>query len=84
MQAKRFLSKSVVVRELLPQDLKIELASLTSDDLVTRKSWQTDLLKNRSKSLDAPSWLWRGTVDLLISHEGAYLEHCGKYALANS
>jgi uncharacterized protein (DUF2252 family) len=105
MQAERFLNKSVVVRELLPQDLKIELASLTSDealrtarflakivgsahahqmDLVTRKSWQTDLLKNRSKSLDAPSWLWRSTVDLLVSHEGAYLEHCRKYALANS
>jgi hypothetical protein len=27
--------------------------------------------------------VWRSTVDLLISHEGAYLEHCRKYALDN-
>jgi uncharacterized protein (DUF2252 family) len=33
--------------------------------------------------LDAPSWLWRSTVDLLVSHEGAYLDHCRKYALDN-
>ena len=102
MQAERFLNKSVVVRELLPQDLKIELATLTHDealktarflakivgcaharqmDQAGHKSWRADLLKNRSKSLDAPSWLWRSTVDLLVSHEGAYLEHCRKYAL---
>jgi uncharacterized protein (DUF2252 family) len=39
--------------------------------------------KNRSKLLDAPSWLWRSTVDLLVSHERAYLDHCRKYALDN-
>jgi uncharacterized protein (DUF2252 family) len=38
---------------------------------------------NRSKSLDAPSWLWPSMVDLLVSHERAYLEHCRKYALDN-
>jgi uncharacterized protein (DUF2252 family) len=104
MQAARFLNKSVFVRELLPQDLKIALANLTHDEAVRtawflanivgsaharqmdaamRKVWKADLLKNRSTSLDAPSWLWRSTVDLLVSHEGAYLEHCRKYALDN-
>jgi uncharacterized protein (DUF2252 family) len=104
MRAERFLNKSVFVRELLPQDLKIELANLTHDealrtarflanivggaharqmDAAMRKAWKADLLKNRSSSLDAPSWLWRNTVDLLVSHEGAYLEHCRKYALDN-
>lgn len=104
MRAERFLNKSVFVRELLPQDLKIKLEQLTPDeamraarflasvigraharqmDAATRKAWKADLLKNRSKSLDAPSWLWRSTVDLLVSHEGAYLEHCRRYALDN-
>jgi uncharacterized protein (DUF2252 family) len=105
MRAERFLNKSIFVRELLPQDLKIELEQLCCDeamraawflarivgraharqmDVATRKLWKADLLRNRSKSLDAPSWLWRSTVDLLVSHEGAYLEHCRKYALDNS
>ncbi len=104
MRAERFLNKSIVVRELLPQDLKIELEQLTRDEAMraarflasvvgraharqmeaaTRKIWKGDLLKNRSKLLDAPSWLWRSTVDLLVSHEGAYLDHCRKYALDN-
>ncbi|MGH6830686.1 MAG: DUF2252 family protein [Methylocella sp.] len=52
-------------------------------DAATQKAWKADLLKSRSKSHDAPSWLWRSTVDLLVSHEGAYLEHCRKYALDN-
>jgi uncharacterized protein (DUF2252 family) len=52
-------------------------------DAATRKAWKADLLKNWSKSLDAPSWLWRSTVDLPVSHERAYLEHCRKYALDN-
>ncbi len=104
MRAERFLSRSIVVRELLPQDLKIELEQLARDeamraarylasvigsaharqmDAATRKAWRADLSKNRSKSLDAPSWLWRSTVDLLVSHESAYLEPCRKYALDN-
>ena len=69
MRAARFLA-SVVGR-----------AHARQMDAATRKAWKADLLKNRSKSLDAPSWLWRSTVDLLVSHERAYLEHCRKYAL---
>lgn len=47
----------------------------------TRKHWQSELSRNRSKTLDAPSWLWSSVVELMISHEGAYLEHCRKYAM---
>jgi len=50
-------------------------------DDATREKWQKELNQNRSKTLDAPSWLWASVVDLVISHEGAYLEHCRKYAM---
>ena len=101
--AARLGKKSVFIRELRPQELKLEIEHLTTDEAVktafylatvvgqahsrqmsqeSRRSWQKDLKKNRSKSLDAPSWLWRSVVSLLVSHEQAYLEHCRKYALA--
>jgi uncharacterized protein (DUF2252 family) len=51
-------------------------------DVVTRKNWQKDLSRNRSKSLDAPSWFWSSIVSLVASHEAAYLEHCRKYSEA--
>jgi uncharacterized protein (DUF2252 family) len=50
-------------------------------DSSTRKAWRKDCARNRSKKLDAPSWLWCSVVELLVRHEGAYLEHCRKYAL---
>ena len=50
-------------------------------DRETRAQWRRDLRRNRSKSLDAPGWLWKNVVDLLADHEKAYLEHCRKYAL---
>ena len=91
----------VFVRELLPQDLKLEIESLTIDQAMksanflasvvgqahgrqlderTRQSWADSLEKHRSKSLDAPSWLWSSVVSLIGSHEVAYLEHCRRYA----
>ena len=102
MRAVKFLGKSVFVRELLPQDLKVEIEQLTREeamkvalylaavvgkahsrqmDAETRTQWQKDLRRNRSKSLDAPTWLWTSIVELLAEHERAYLEHCRKYAL---
>jgi uncharacterized protein (DUF2252 family) len=102
MRGVKFLGKSVFVRELLPQDLKIEIEQLTREeamkvalylaavvgkahsrqmDAETRAQWQKDLQRNRSKSLDAPTWLWTSIVELLADHERAYLEHCRKYAL---
>lgn len=92
--------RSVVIRELLPQDLKLEVDQLTQaeaisaarylagvvgqahmrqmDDVV-RRSWIKLLGDRRSKSLDAPTWLWSSIVDLVGIHEAAYLEHCRRY-----
>lgn len=99
MRAIRLMDKAVFVRELLPQDLKIEVEQLTRDEAMkvahflsavvgkahnrqmdseTRIKWQKDLRRNRSTSLDAPTWLWTSIVDLLAEHERAYLEHCRK------
>ena len=47
----------------------------------TREKWRKELKKTRTKNLDAPSWLWSSVVELISSHEVAYLEHCRKYAL---
>jgi len=46
-----------------------------------RKAWQAELRRNRSKGIDAPSWLWAAVVDLVAVHERAYLDHCRRYAL---
>ena len=101
MVAGKIEGKSVFIRELLPQDLKIELEHLTVPDAMkaasflagvvgkaharqmdaaTRRSWVNELHRQRSKSLEAPSWLWSSVVALVGAHEIAYLEHCRKYA----
>jgi uncharacterized protein (DUF2252 family) len=101
MVAGRIEDRSVFVRELLPQDLKIEIERLTVADAMkaasflagvvgkaharqmnqaTRKSWTRELERHRSKTLDAPSWLWSSVVALIGKHEVAYLEHCRRYA----
>jgi uncharacterized protein (DUF2252 family) len=36
--------------------------------------------RHRSKSLDAPSWLWTSVVELMALHDAAYLDHCRRYA----
>lgn len=103
MLAGKFLSRPVVIRELMPQDLKLEMERLTREEAVAsarylasvvgkaharqmdaaaRNSWVAELGRNRSKSLDAPSWMWRSVVELIANHETAYLEHCRRYALA--
>jgi uncharacterized protein (DUF2252 family) len=104
MLAATLLRRPVVVRELMPQDLKLEIDSLTSEQAVgaarflaavvgkahgrqmtpaQRKSWVAELNRNRSKSLDAPNWLWSSLLQLVSEHEAAYLEHCRRYALAS-
>ena len=103
MRADHLLDRPVFVRELLPQDLKIEISAMSHGEAMkaarflvvvvgaaharqmdeeTRSDWRRELGKNRSKTLDAPSWLWSSAVDLLVSHERGYLEHCRNYALA--
>ena len=102
MLAARLMGKSVFLRELLPQDLKLEIEHLSRDEAMgvaeylanvvgraharqmddtARKAWLTELQRNRSKSLDAPSWLWNSVVDLAGVHESAYLQHCRRYAM---
>ncbi len=101
MMAAKVLEHPVFVRELLPQDLKFDVADLTCEEAMrlarflamvvgkaharqmdepTRTAWQTELNGHRCKTLDAPSWLWASVVDLLATHEKAYLEHCRRYA----
>ena len=93
--------RSVFIRELLPQDLKIEIESLTVADAMkaasfmagvvgkaharqldagARQAWSKELARQRSKTLDAPNWLWSAVVELIGRHEVAYLEHCRRYA----
>jgi uncharacterized protein (DUF2252 family) len=102
MLAERLLKKPVFIRELLPQDLKLEIGQLSRQEAMDmaeflarvvgraharqlpdsdRKVWLSELQKNRSKSLDAPNWLWTSVVDLISVHEAAYLNHCRRYAL---
>jgi uncharacterized protein (DUF2252 family) len=45
-------------------------------------AWLATFRKTDAKNLHAPAWLWAATVDLVALHEGAYLEHCRKHALA--
>jgi uncharacterized protein (DUF2252 family) len=101
MVAGEIEDRSVFIRELLPQDLKIEIERLTIEDAMkaasfmagvvgkaharqmdqaARKAWTKELKHHRSKTLDAPSWLWSSVVALIGRHEVAYLEHCRKYA----
>jgi uncharacterized protein (DUF2252 family) len=101
MLAAKVLDRPVFVRELLPQDLKFDVADLTCDEAMklarflatvvgkaharqmdepTRQAWQRELDAHHSKTLEAPSWLWASVVDLLATHEKAYLEHCRVYA----
>jgi uncharacterized protein (DUF2252 family) len=105
MRAAKLMHKSNLLRELLPQDLKIEIERLTEGealevahylaamvgkahsrqmDAAVRKQWQADLSRNRTKTLDAPNWLWSSVVELLAEHERAYLEHCRRYAREDS
>ncbi len=48
-------------------------------DELTRRTWRGELRRRRSKTLDAPSWLWTSVVRLMMLHEGAYLDHCRRY-----
>ena len=105
MLATAFADTPVVVRELLPQDLKLDISRLTRDEAISvaqylaqvvghahwrqmdaaqKRSWVADLDRNYSKTIDTPSWLWSSVVELSAKHEAGYLEHCRRYALAQS
>ena len=101
MISAQLLGRSVFLRELLPQDLKLEIEHLTREEAMEvaeflahvvgrsharqmdgsqRRSWLIELERNRSRTLDAPSWLWDSVVDLSATHEAAYLNHCRQHA----
>ena len=105
MLAAKLDGNSVFVRELMPQDRKIEVEQLKSEEAIevagflaavigkahgremdpgARKEWQRELLRSRSKSLNAPNWLWTSIVELLADHERAYLDHCRQCALEDA
>jgi uncharacterized protein (DUF2252 family) len=101
MLAAKLNGNSVFVRELMPQDRKIEVERLTSEEAIevagflaavvgkahgrqmdagARKEWRRELRRSRSKSLNAPGWLWTSLVELLADHERGYLDHCRQFA----
>jgi len=105
MIAAHLLSRPVVLRELAPQDLKIEIEQFSRREAVDaagylayvvglaharqlsrkqRVEWARMLDARRSGGLDAPSWLWRGIVEMAAEHEAGYLDHCRRYALSAS
>ena len=51
-------------------------------DKETRAEFRNSLRRQKSKRLEAPTWLWSSVVELASAHEAAYLEHCRMYALA--
>lgn len=101
MMAATLLRRPVVIRELMPQDLKLEIDRLTRDQAVaaaeylagvvgraharqmdhtTRRQWRAELERGWSRSLDAPGWMWQSILELVSTHEAAYLEHCRRFA----
>ena len=101
MLAARLGSRAGFVRELRPQDLKVEVDRLTQEeamgvarflggvvgqahagqmDAPAQRRWAAEL-GQRSKTLDAPGWLWTTVVQLMAAHESAYLDHCRRHAL---
>jgi uncharacterized protein (DUF2252 family) len=105
MRAASLLGSEVVVRELLPQDLKIDIERMGRKqatrvamflanvvgrahsrqlDKAARKTWRDELARNHTRTLDAPSWLWRSVTGLLAYHEKRYLDHCRAYVAADS
>lgn len=102
MIAARLLDRAVFVREMFPQDLKIDIDRLSQRDAMevarclgevvarahgrqlkreARRAWRMELERAHSRTLEAPFWLWNCVVELVSSHEGAYLEHCRRYAM---
>lgn len=103
MATATLLGHSMFVRELMPQDLKIEVEQFSHGealkaarylafvvgkahgrqmDAATRRSWIETLRRGRSRTMDAPSWLWQAVVQLAARHEAGYLDHCRAYAMA--
>jgi uncharacterized protein (DUF2252 family) len=102
MRAAQLQDRPVILRELLPQDLKLEIERISEAqamevarylalvvghaharqmDSVARRAWLAELRRNRTKSIDAPLWLWSSIVEIVGGHEVGYLEHCRRFTL---
>jgi uncharacterized protein (DUF2252 family) len=102
MRAAQLQDRPVILRELLPQDLKLEIERISEAqamevarylalvvghaharqmDSAARRAWLAELRRNRTKSIDAPLWLWSSIVELVGGHEVGYLEHCRRFTL---
>jgi uncharacterized protein (DUF2252 family) len=53
-------------------------------DGATQRAWRAALRSQHAKTVDAPSWLWRSIIELMATHEEAYLEHCRRYVLGTT
>jgi uncharacterized protein (DUF2252 family) len=105
MQSATIQSRPVIVRELLPQDLKLQIERVDQHEAMavgrflantvaraharqmdesTRRSWAAELHRTKTKSMDAPMWLWSSIVELVGSHEVGYLEHCRRFAVGRT
>ena len=103
MRAASLLNIDVFVRELMPQDLNMDIQRMRRKDAMhiatylasvvgrahsrqmdvkTREAWRKELARNHTRTLEAPSWLWRSLTELLARHEREYLNHCRTYMSA--
>ncbi len=90
MIATRFMEHGVFVRQLMPQDLKLEIDELNIADASHTASylaWIVGQSHAAQMNDDAQAgwlhelsgttdWLWNSIVHLVASHEAGYLEHC--------
>ena len=75
----RMLDRVVIIREPMPEDLKLEIEQFSPGvvgkahgrrmAICERKAWR------HPPDSSVPSWLWTTVVSLLARHEAAYLEH---------
>ncbi len=105
MIAADLAGQPVFVRELLPQDLKLDIESISADEAAgvaeflahivgraharqlddpARAAWIHTLHQNRPANHDAPTWLWQTLLDLIATHEAAYLDHCRTWAFPDA
>jgi len=52
-------------------------------DVADWRCWTRELSHATGANTKTPSWLWTSVIDLLATHELAYLDHCRRFALAN-
>lgn len=72
MSAQRFLDHGVVVRELLPQDLKLEIDELSVHDWAQTACYLAFVVGQahaRQMDMAMPGWLWKSVIELLAEHE---------------